>query len=936
MAGSFHWEMEGLHQPRFQAYTKLLRVRSGGQVEEVNNFDEFSVSGYDIHDLDDDDTLHPATLCGSGETKVKRAFLDRLSELVANKKGGHYTSASMMIEWPDKVDVLVAKNSGIGETTPTWNFLRGLEANLRKLALMENSDPAAEAIETEIWSALLQMYGSRMRANIRQARLLLLETASIGFSDAEIECDTSPPLALVLQGLLALLNDTTQLSTQEGLIVLVYATDSICRQYSNPDFERIIGNKKTTRSLRYELELIGRLRRSFETLTIAARTLSNFENLHIIPLDAPSNVESCGRGVLRPYRWSAQTLFLSLGLDLDDRTVVSIMGPGSKSHPWTKARLLDEFGKLKSSQHNVHAEVQLALASARHDCTGGRIFEYIGCSKRSCYLCDKFLRAYNSFVTRGCHGKMYDLWNVPGTAGMSQVERTRIAKALLNVEEDMKHQIHNRTNQLEQARESVVGGTTISTVVKVFSNMKIADLAIRQLVADRDANAVHSRPGNSRSRPGDDYLSDDIIEPPPLIESQLAKPPVPVGEPTIGECSVCERATSRPCSLCNLDLFCSQRCQDQMSIWHLRKCCGRQITTADLLENDVMRDVLPEDEQVRDDYGFSRCRSRMEDSHLLGLYGGVFKAFEVSAPQVHAWRQSGELTKRIIELFSERGKSYQGSYYPWFLRNQHLLDESTPPFDWNGRDNPLIQAIEAARPYLSAEDRNKLPGEIQPSAKRDCFLFYAMALNSFHPSPDDELDIWYEAGFATCEEGQLGSMYSMLVGGHKHRKDYCRSLGIPYDSHLPDPATCSFEEFWRAWDTRKLAGLLRAYGLLNDSDIHGPRRQLLSSFLSCPKGLPRPSVWRLKHFLALDRHTSQREFPGMDDAVRQFGFDGSLDAKTQTLLTDFYKRLFGVGDPLRIQEARDCGKLLSYARSLDGRFKVEDEVIQVLQKLGSH
>ncbi|KUI59264.1 hypothetical protein VP1G_11072 [Cytospora mali] len=246
----------------------------------------------------------------------------------------------------------------------------------------------------------------------------------------------------------------------------------------------------------------------------------------------------------------------------------------------------------------------------------------------------------------------------------------------------------------------------------------------------------------------------------------------------------------------------------------------------------------------------------MEESHLLGLYGGVFKAFEVSAPQVHTWRQSGELTKRIIELFSEREKGYQGSYYPWFLRNQHLLNESTPLFDWNGRDNPLIQAIESARPYLSAEDRNKLPSEIQPSAKRDCFLFYAMALNSFHPSPDDELDIW--------------------------------------SSWIKETASVKL--------------LVMAEGAST-------------------------ALWRLKHFLALERHTSQREFPGMDAAVREFGFDGSLDAKTQTLLTDFYKRLLGVGDPLRIQEARDCGKLLSYARSLDGRVEVEDEVIQVLQKL---
>lgn len=81
---------------------------------------------------DTDDYVAPATLSDGSEDRMKRAFLDRLAELVANDKGGPHVSATMMIEWPDRAVVLVAKNIGIDKDLAT--FLAELEAIIRKLS----------------------------------------------------------------------------------------------------------------------------------------------------------------------------------------------------------------------------------------------------------------------------------------------------------------------------------------------------------------------------------------------------------------------------------------------------------------------------------------------------------------------------------------------------------------------------------------------------------------------------------------------------------------------------------------------------------------------------------------------------------------------------------------------------------------------------------
>lgn len=372
-----------------------------------------------------------------------------------------------------------------------------------------------------------------------------------------------------------------------------------------------------------------------------------------------------------------------------------------------------------------------------------------------------------------------------------------------------------------------------------------------------------------------------------------------------------------------------------MRLSHLTKCSARSITTADRLCDDVISDQLPDDPETREHFGFTRCRDGREQSHLLGLYQGLVLSLNVEAIQLNAWREKNVLASRIIETFSKKPEQNRGGYFPWFLRNQHILDSSHPPLQLNGKDNPVARAVNAAWPYLDPADRVKPFKQLEPPSKRHCFLVYAMALDSSHPNPYDgaEFDLWYDFGFSVCRdewgEQRLGALYSQLVGGNKFLTDYDQSLGTTIRNY-PEKPTCSFKDFWLAYEDGSLANLFRQYGLgrMLDRDVG------LEEFLSFPLAQRelRPSVWRLKHFLALDPNTPLGNFPKVEAAAQEYGFTSQLNAGTRLALRQFYEQLFRKVNPLMVHEAKNRGELCEYAESnID---VIDDGVRHVLQTLG--
>lgn len=385
-----------------------------------------------------------------------------------------------------------------------------------------------------------------------------------------------------------------------------------------------------------------------------------------------------------------------------------------------------------------------------------------------------------------------------------------------------------------------------------------------------------------------------------------------------------------------------------MSLDHLAKCSARPITTADLLFDDVVKDQFPKDPQTREDFGFSRCSHPREESNLLGLYRGLLlliPGLEIEPVKLNEWQRKGLLARKTIENFSTLPEASRGAYFPWFLRNQHILDgpisSSSQPDD---QVNPLQRALDAAKPFLEPEDRGKDLLELEPPEKGYCFISYALAQDGSSPNPNwAELDLWYDFGFAICTdehyESSLGALYSELLGGNKRFKDYHESLGLE-PSRVADSSTCPFGEFWRAWQNGEIAELFDKYGmgdalvgdLANRSGVSHLRK-----FMSYPvrkHGLRlRPSVWRLKHLLALEDNTRWESFPEIQAAVQEYGFTPQLDARAKIELRRFYKQLLQAGDPLEVHRAKEHGNLLRYAQSAVG--DIDNSVRDVLRKIDS-
>lgn len=137
MKFSFSSGFECWDRQRFEAHAKLLGLKNGGQIEEASDFEGTADEEKESSESDSAASENVEPSSQFNENKLKRAFLDRLSELVANEKGGHHVSASLMIEWPDRVDVLVARNTGFKEKDPVVQLLEAIESSLRDISRLD-------------------------------------------------------------------------------------------------------------------------------------------------------------------------------------------------------------------------------------------------------------------------------------------------------------------------------------------------------------------------------------------------------------------------------------------------------------------------------------------------------------------------------------------------------------------------------------------------------------------------------------------------------------------------------------------------------------------------------------------------------------------------------------------------------------------------------
>jgi nucleic acid/nucleotide deaminase of polymorphic system toxin len=240
---------------------------------------------------------------------------------------------------------------------------------------------------------------------------------------------------------------------------------------------------RLARKLRLSIGFLGRLYTDFKVMIRAAERLLNFQELTICPLDSRfGKKHKKGKKKAESSDWSLNQTFVSLSEVLNDTSIKRFFG-----HKWTKHGLIAAYDKSRTEPPQVHTEVQLLLYVSQHGLEEAKHSGYIGCSKRSCFLCSKVLNAHSVFRTRGCHGKIYSAWTVPEAENVGKLGPTSLVTALVSTEEVMKNKLCAREYRpLREAKESTVGGSSIATKLPLHDSPQTRNLVLHYLKHQRE------------------------------------------------------------------------------------------------------------------------------------------------------------------------------------------------------------------------------------------------------------------------------------------------------------------------------------------------------------------------------------------------------------------------------------------------------------------
>jgi len=279
--------------------------------------------------------------------------------------------------------------------------------------------------------------------------------------------------------------DILDRSSKDSKSKLVTMAHAIWSSYAEQDFISACNNRSELgKKLRCSIGFLGRLDIGFNIMVRAAERLNNFQKLTICPLASCFGKElKKTKEKRRSTSWTLSQTFQSLSEPLDDTNVKLLFG-----QKWTKHKLITQFDKIKTQFPQVHAEVQLVLYAAQRNLERNGHSKYIGCSKRSCFLCWEFLKAHGEFRTRASHGKIYNLWTVPEAENLSEEKLNTIISALKSVEQVLSNHLRaKRQKILQPAKESTVGSSSIATRPPSHSSPGMNKLISHHLMHQRQA-----------------------------------------------------------------------------------------------------------------------------------------------------------------------------------------------------------------------------------------------------------------------------------------------------------------------------------------------------------------------------------------------------------------------------------------------------------------
>ncbi|KAI0009647.1 hypothetical protein F4779DRAFT_617415 [Xylariaceae sp. FL0662B] len=617
-------------------------------------------------------------------------------------------------------------------------------------------------------------------------------------------------------------------------------------------------------------------------------------------------------------------------------------------------KTVKEFVRQSRLKKSVHGEVQLILhivnrTHAPEQITG-KVFPYMGCSKKCCFFCELFRTQHGAFQARGTHQTLFPLWALPQTLPQSSLGLLRRFSELLRdilrgvlsmpyppLRRDL---LQQSSAALSTAQAVQMEAPTYSTRPQTLNKLVLGFGGV--IATDHQVEFLPSvqTPGYATLMGGPGKQKTESM---PIGEAEISKinherriymleeihemPSTRLLDPKL--CRRCRSPARYWCSACWTS-YCSRTCQKRHWTSHVFTCrvldrpndvdflrfVTRRFTKIlnnsgdeERIHNAML--YLLADDHICSTFGFNNCGDRLEVLNLVCLYSTIlsrckrFKALQELLETGHFGHFMEEFCE-VERSVAQGSNKKECACVTWFLEfwpSEIFIVPNRDKTSYNIWEVAVASAIDCLGLTQMFKDGNRF----KKSSQSDVIYLYVTIQPSLWLIPDIYSSSWLKFGFCHCksfrQRAQLARQYLELA-----------------------VSDATFDDIVYAYETSSLADLMRAHGIdIPEWEDRGIR-------------LHRPppceySVYRL--MIGVEHALSGRfcDCFSVDEGRRCHAyFETSIDRESDTnfgfhltssgerwQLLNFYKYLFRLPgfDPRHMAEATEDSDLESLENYLD-------------------
>ncbi|KAJ5740628.1 hypothetical protein N7493_000500 [Penicillium malachiteum] len=359
----------------------------------------------EFEDLEVDTSTEHATLLTTSNESVRKKFLDCVAQLFSSRKGWYGVTAAALREREDFVEIDIARNDRWEKKTRWDQEALSLCKHLEEyLSAVSERDESFEKLESDCEEDAITYSRERVDRWIETLRSTLKSKMHCLRSQ---HCEECSPAIKHWNCLADFLRQVDQGGVNNAKLrsTIVYQAYRLINSDQTPQIEQLMQDNFTvsvSSKICNCLRFIARPITDCRLLLSIAEREQQFQQIKIslITSDQISKLDST-------YCVRIEDAFSQLGL--------------GKPLKFRGYDLTKSFGKefenvcKKASREpfSLHAEMQL-ISYYDESKVSPPTFQYFGCSKKTCLLCETFLSSLPMPInTRGRHGICYPAWGLP-------------------------------------------------------------------------------------------------------------------------------------------------------------------------------------------------------------------------------------------------------------------------------------------------------------------------------------------------------------------------------------------------------------------------------------------------------------------------------------------------------------------------------------------